>query len=300
MAGLGELTAFGTAAGWSLSSYVHGMVSRMVGARSVTLLRLPYQTALLALMCLALGVETPMEPENVLYLFLSGVAGVSICDFMLYHAMTIVGPQTAILLLSLSSSCTALIGFLFLNEALSAQAVAGIATASLGVVWVVSERAGSTLLPGQETPKGRRLAVGVAMSLGAAVALAFSFLFLKMGLRGGVPPLWAAFIRTVAAAVLLWGTGLFLGWSATAVRDVRAQPKVFWMLLGVSVFSAGGMWLSSVAMSLIPTGVAATLIGLQPILVAVVGAVWCRRMPSWRVITGTMIAFCGTALVCLR
>ena len=300
MAGLGELAAFGTAAGWSLSSYVHGMVSRMVGARSVTLLRLPYQTVLLAAMCLVLGVETPMEPENVFYLFLSGFAGVSLCDFMLYHAMTIIGPQTAILLLSLSSSCTALIGFLFLGEALSAQTVAGIATATLGVFWVVSERAGSTLLPGQETPKGRQLAFGVALSLGGAVALALSFIFLKMGLRGGVPPLWAAFIRTVAAAVLLWGTGLFLGWSTKAVRDVRAQPKVFWMLLGVSAFSAGGMWLSSVAMSLIPTGVAATLIGLQPILVAVVGAVWCRRMPSWRVITGTMIAFCGTALVCLR
>ena len=300
MAGMGELSAFGTAVGWSLSSYVHGVVGRMVGAKSITLLRLPYQIICLALLCLVMEVDTPLEPASVFYLFLSGFFGVSICDLMLYQAINIVGPQTAILILSLSSCCTALIGFCFLGEVLSAQTLAGIGVATLGVFWVMAERTGSTLLPGQEPPKGRRLALGVALSLGAAVTISLSYLFLKLGLRGGTPPLWAAFVRTATAGVFLWGTGLINGWSLAAVKDVRARPRVFWLLLGVSAFSAGGMWLSSLAMSLVPAGVAATIIGLQPILVAVVGAIWCRRAPSWRVVSGTLVAFCGTALVCLR
>ena len=300
MAGLGELAAFGTAVGWSVSSYVHGIVGQMVGARSVTLLRLPYQMILLTVLCVGIGVETPLDPESVLYLFLSGFIGVSLCDFMLYQAITIVGPQTAILVLSLSSSFTAVIGFCLLGEVLALRTVAGIAMTTLGVIWVLAERTGSTLLPGQEPPKGRRLATGIALSVGAAVTLALSFIFLKMALRTGMPPLWAALVRIACAAAVLWGTGLFKGWSMAAVSDMRAQPRVFWILLSVSAFSAAGMWFSSVAMSMIPAGVAATIIGLQPIIVAIVGAVWCRRVPSRRVVSGTLVAFCGTALVCLR
>ncbi len=300
MAGFGELAAFGTAVGWSVSSYVHGIVGQMVGAKSVTLLRLPYQTLLLTLLCVILKVETPLDPEVVLYLFLSGLCGISLCDFMLYQAITILGPQASILLLSLSASITALFGFCFLGEQPSPQVLVGIGITTAGVFWVLAERTGSTLLPGQEPAKGRRLATGILLSLGAAVMLACGFIFLKLAMNSGVPPLWAALIRIICAGVILWGLGLIKGWSMAAISDIRAQPKVFWLLLGVSAFSAGGMWFSSVAMSKIPAGVAATIIGLQPILVAIVGAVWCRRLPSGRVVFGTLIAFCGTALVCLR
>ena len=125
MAGFGELAAFGTSIGWSVSDYVHSLIGQMVGPKSVALLRLPYQIAFLAVLCLILKVDTPLEPGSVFYLFLSGVAGVSLCDFILYQAIAIVGPQTAVRLLSLSSCFTALLGFLFLGEVLSLQAVAG-------------------------------------------------------------------------------------------------------------------------------------------------------------------------------
>lgn len=299
-AGLGELAAFGTAFGWAVSSYVHGLVGRKVGASGVTLLRLPFQLTALGLLGLLLGAETTMMPRAFVLLLFSGLAGITFCDSLLYMGINILGPQLGVLLLSLSAAFTALFGWLFIGERLSLQVVAGIALAMLGVAIVITERTGSTLLPGQEKPCGKTLTLGVAVCVGAALFQAVSFLLLKEAMRGGVDPLWAAFVRLFLAAIVLWGLGLFRGWSFAAVRGVRANPTVFWMLLGSTSFSATGLWLSSVAMHLAPAGVAATIIGLQPVLITFVGAVWRRCWPSSRVVLGTIVAFSGMALVCLR
>jgi drug/metabolite transporter (DMT)-like permease len=47
-------------------------------------------------------------------------------------------------------------------------------------------------------------------------------------------------------------------------------------------------------------GVATTLIALQPVSVTVLGALWYRRRPTLRILTGIAVAFGGTALICLR
>ncbi len=299
-AGLGEAAAFATAVGWAVSGYVHGMVGRMVGSVGVTMLRMPFQLSFLGLVCLLLGEETALGLHELGLLALSGLTGFIFCDLLLYGAMNIIGPQAAILLVSLSSGITALLGAVFLGEILPAQAVAGIAVTILGVVAVLSERTGSTLLPGQEPPTGRRLIQGVAAGFGAAVFMSISFIFLKQAMIDGPTPLWSAFIRLLCAALMLWGVGLFRGMSRGSLRSFRQNPKVFRLLLGATAFSAGGIWTAGLAMHWAPAGVAATIIGLQPVVLTFVGAVGNRRRPSGRVVGGSLVAFLGTALVCLR
>ncbi|MDL2316757.1 DMT family transporter [Desulfovibrio sp. OttesenSCG-928-A18] len=299
-AGWGEAAAFCTAFSWSISSYVHGALGRVISATGVTLLRLPYQLALLGALCILLDIGTSVSSRGFFLLFLSGFTGISLSDFMLYRAILTLGPQTSILLISTSAGFTALFGWVFLGEVLPTQAVLGMLVVFSGVVCVLTERTGSTLLPGQEVPKGKKLAAGVLLVLVAAVFQAASFIALKMAMQSGVSPLWAAFMRLLLAAVVLWGVGLLRGWSFAAVRNLREHPSVFWILMGACSFSAGGMWCSSIAMDLAPAGVAATIIGLQPVFITIVGGVWQRRMPSLRVVAGTLIAFSGTALLCLR
>jgi drug/metabolite transporter (DMT)-like permease len=60
------------------------------------------------------------------------------------------------------------------------------------------------------------------------------------------------------------------------------------------------MWASCVAMQFTPAGIAATIMGLQPIWVIITSSLWERRLPSFRIVLGSLIAFSGTALVCLR
>lgn len=299
-AGLGEAAAFATAFGWAVSGYIHAVVGRMVGSVGVTMLRLPFQLAALGAACLLLGVEPDLNPRDLGLLALSGITGFICCDLLLYWCMGTLGPQAAVLLLSLSSGFTALFGWGVLGERLPAQAVGGIIVTILGVAVVLSERTGSTLLPGQEPPTGRKLLLGVAAGLGAAVFISASFLFLKAAMHNGPSPLWAAFLRLLVATLLLWGGGMFRGFSRAAVRRLRENPKVLRLLIGVTLFSSGGIWGSSLAMHYAPAGVAATIIGLQPVILTFVGAVGNRRRPSFRVVAGSCVAFFGSALVCLR
>ena len=161
--------AFATALGWAVSAYVPGVVGRMAGPVGVTMLRQPFQLAALGIVCLLLGEETFLSLKGLGLLTVSGITGFICCDLLLYGAMGIIGPQAAIQLASLSSGVTALLGMFFLGERLPLQAVAGIIITLVGVAIVLTERTGSTLLPGQEVPTGRRLVLGTAAGLGAAV-----------------------------------------------------------------------------------------------------------------------------------
>lgn len=300
VAGYGEMAALGTAVVWGASNQIQSAVGQRIGANSVTLLRLPYQFALLGLMCLLLGADTALPPQSFALLLLSGFAGITLCDFMLYRAIYIIGPTMSVLLQSLSAGFAAVFGRVFLDEVLPVSAWLGIGITLAGVGWVVTEKSGSTLLPGMAVACGRTLAKGIALGLGTALVLALSFTFLKLALGTGVDPLWATFVRMVCGALVLWGFGLLKGWAGTAVCSVRDNPHLLWILLISCSCGAGGMWLSSIGMRLAPVGVVSTLIGLQPIMVAMIGSVWYRRLPSWRIVLGSFVAFGGTALVCMR
>ena len=226
--------------------------------------------------------------------------GIALCDMALYRSMVILGACEGILLQSLSAGMTAIFGACFLGEFLSPQAVLGIVVATLGVAVVVTD--GTVIARLSECFSGARhmLLVGVALGLVAACTLAGSLIILKIVLQKGMSPLWAALVRISLGGAILWGAGLFRGWSVEAVRGLMSKKAVFGMLLCSNAFSAFGMWFAAVAVHRSPAGIAATLMGLQPIMVMLIGAAWSRTLPTKRGVAGTVIAFAGSALVCMR
>lgn len=299
-AGIGELAALGTALTWGVSNQAQGIVGLKIGSTNITLLRIPFQALILAVMCLCMQADTSLSLTGFLFFALSGFFGVFLCDFCLFRAMNVIGPATAILIVSSSTAFTPVLGWLFLSEGLPWQAVLGIGVTMLGILAVVTEHSGSTLLPGQEVPRGRRLLLGLLTAGAAALTLSLSFITLKRGLLTGVDPLWASFIRLIAGGGMIWGLGLARGWAGPSLRAFRRDRKVQALLVFSCVFVALGMWFASVAVDQAPVGVAGTLIALQPVAVTLVGALWCRRLPSLRVALGMLVAFGGAALICLR
>ena len=297
---LGELAGIGTATSWSVSNQIHSAISRTTGATGLVTVRFPFFICTMGCMCLLAGADTTLGLEAFGYLALSGILGMGLCDWALYRGILITGPALGILVLSLSSVFTAIMGALFLGQSLNVQAVAGMLVILLGIGWVSTDGGDSILMPGQLVPHGKKLVEGFLWLILAAMGLATGFIFLKQALSLGTAPLWAAFIRIIPVALLFWGLGLANGEAKAAITHLRQNRKFLLLLPFANIFSSIGLWLSCEAVARIPTGVAATLIGLQPIGVTILGAIWYRKRPSLRAFSGIVIAFVGTALVCLR
>ena len=296
----GELAGLTTAVAWALSSQINGYMGGIVGASGITLLRLPFQLVFLGLFCLAGGAAVAFDGASFALLFFSAITGLAIGDFALYKCMTIVGARAGILLLSLCTSFTAVFGVLFLGEALSWQMAAGIILATAGVAFVVTERAENTPLLGRDEPGPAAKRQGVLLGLFGAAAFAVNIIFLRAAMKGGLDPLWAGFLRVAMAGSCLWILGYSLGWSQAAARGLQKTRGLFFLLLLSCFLGALGMWTSCITLRHLPAGVGATIMGLQPIWVIISHAVWTRKLPSQRMLFGALIAFGGTAVVCLR
>ncbi len=298
-AGLGELAAVATAFGWSVSGYAHSIVASSVGVASLTLMRMPLQLILLGFLSLCMGAIAPITPMALLQLCLSGILGISVGDMLFYRAITIIGPNLGILVQSLSAAMAALLGIAFLGEYLSWQIALGIALTTFGVGTVIAEGRG-VMLPGQRQPNRRELLIGVSYALVSSFLLAASFIFFRAALLTGPTPIWATTVRIIFAGAALWLCGLIRRWPQKSISAFRGRPDMFRLLAGAALFSGLGIWMSGVALALAPAGVAAALIGLQPVMIMLLTSVIQRRRPSPIAVSGTFIAFGGTTLICLR
>ncbi|MDR2075823.1 MAG: DMT family transporter [Desulfovibrio sp.] len=298
--GWGEAAALLTAVSWAVSSQINGAVGRLVGASGVSLLRMPFQILFLALACLAAGEEFVFSSHAVLYILLSGLTGVALADLCFYKSIILLGVRAAVLLQSLVTSFAAVFGLLFLREPLSAQLAAGVALATLGVGVAVTAGSERSTPPGQAPLTRREIQRGVALGLMSAAFFALSLIALRAAMQDGLDPVQGAFLRALLGGIAIWLIGVPGHWPRNAMRGARARPVILAMLSGSCLLGALGMWGSCVALRLTPAGIAATIMGLQPIWVIITSALWDRRPPSCRVILGALIAFSGTTVVCLR
>ncbi|MBG3877821.1 DMT family transporter, partial [Desulfovibrio oxamicus] len=146
--------------------------------------------------------------------------------------------------------------------------------------------------------------VGVGLAFASALALSGGMVLSKQGLAEGVDPLFAALLRMVVAMGVFWPTAMLTGRLRPALSVVRGDGQdrrnFRWLLVASFIGPVVGVWLSLVAIGATQTGIAATLIGLEPIFIIPVAALVERRWPTPRAIAGAGIAFVGTALLCLR
>ncbi|MDR1360256.1 MAG: DMT family transporter [Deltaproteobacteria bacterium] len=298
--GWGESAALLTAMSWAISSQINGAIGFLVGASSISLLRMPFQICFLALACLVGAEEFALSPKALLFITLSGVTGTALGDLCLYKAIVIIGTRAGILLQSLVTSFTALFGLLFLGEALSWQLVAGIALATFGVGTAVTAGSERSIPPGQAPPSRREIRQGVFLGLLGAVFFALSLIALRAAMQDGLDSLYGAFLRALLGGAALWLMGIPGRWPQNAVRSARANPVILRKLTLSCLLGALGMWMSCVALRFTQASIAATIMGLQPIWVIITFALWERRLPSSRIVFGALAAFGGTAVVCLR
>lgn len=297
--GIGEAAALMTALGWAGSCHVHTMASRILGGLGMTVARQPLLLSAILLMVFATGTDLATPASALIFLVCSGFLAMVLTDPLLYSASVIVGPRIALLVQSLSACLTAVLGYAVLGEALNLMGWLGILTASCGVAFVLME-GGLQVGTGLGGLSRAQLAQGVSRALFSAVSMAASFLLLKQGVEYGVQPMWAAFVRMGSGGLILWIIMLCRGRLFAILRRAWTSRATMRLLLAGCAISTAGNCLLPVAMKYTQAGIAATLIGLQPVMIIIITSMVERKPPTLRAVTGTLIAFSGTAMIFLR
>ncbi len=298
MLGIGEAAALATAVSWAGSAQFFTLVGRRLGGPRVTVARAPFAVAGVALVALAMGADLTTPLSACFFLFLSAASGVALSDTIFYTACVAIGPRLGLLVKSLSSCITAMLGYFLLGENIGPLGAAGILVATFGVGFVVLDsRPGDTSLA--SIPRDR-LWRGVALAFASAFCTAVSFFFLKVAMRQNVDPLWGACLRVGFGGLCMWSFALVRGTLFSTLRDAWNDRKVVLLLLLACSVSNFGNCLNVVAMKHTASGIAAMLINLQPIAIIPINFVVEHRLPGVRGVAGTVIAFVGTAMLIFR
>jgi drug/metabolite transporter (DMT)-like permease len=292
----GELAALGTACCWTVTALAFESAGKRVGSLPVNLIRLVLGLAFLSLfgaVTRGLPLPTDASPQAWLWLSASGLVGFTFGDLCLFRALVVIGARLSILLMALVPPLTALIGWVILGERLAALEWLGMALTIGGVAWVVLERPQT-----EGRPQGVRPG-GILLGIGGAVGQAAGLVLSKVGM-GSYDAFAATQVRVLAG--LAGFAAVFFairGWGrvVAALRDRGAMARTglgafFGPFLGVS--------LSLVAVKYAATGVAATIMAIQPVLILAPAAALRKEHVSLRAILGAVLAVGGAALLFLE
>ncbi len=227
-------------------------------------------------------------------LLLSGVIGIGLGDVAYFYGLKDIGSRRALLLFALAPPMTALIGWLFLGEALSFVAWLGIIITMAGVAWVVTERTPQEKQEQDPKRLGRGIFLGVLASLGQAVGLVLS----RSVMAGDeISSLQSAALRLAAGVIFTLGWALASGqrlgrWT----KEENAKQTFGMVVLAAFVGTYLCLWLQQMAVKGAPAGIAQTLLSTSPIFILPIAALQGEKI-SWRAVLGAIISIFGVMLV---
>ncbi len=304
MSHLGEIAAVATSVSWTLCALGFAFAGRRIGALAVNQIRIVAAVVvLIAAHALLYGTLFPSDAsaQQLGYLALSGIAGLTLGDLFYFHSMTVLGPRLGALLMGTHPLFSVLIAWPVLGEQLGPQAIVGIALTVGGVAVVLADRSDARAWdPGVE--RGSRRVAIIAGLLGA-LGQAGGMVLAKLGMDpegAQVTPLSATLVRMIAGmlGILLVGIGQrHIGPTLRALRDGRAMSAT---MIGTLFGPVMGVWLSMVALTYTETGIAAALMALPPVLMIPVARVAYGSRVGVVAILGTILAVAGTAVLFLR
>lgn len=239
-----------------------------------------------------------IQPFPLLLFTLSGLAGLTLCDTLLFRAMQVLGPQRTTVLMLGAVPLTVLASLLPpLSERVPAPlAWLGIAGCVFGVALAATERPSGTL-----TPAAKRR--GLTFGLVAAVLQATGVVLTRWALReqGGQGTLDAAaaaalrlYVGTAGLLVLALATRRLGTWTA-ALAQPRVAPRLalaafFGTFLGIWGNSAGLTWA-------VNAGVATTLNQLAPVWLIPLTTLFLGERHGARSWIATLVAVGGVVLI---
>lgn len=294
---IGELAALATSVAWSGTSVLFTKATHQVGAIIVNRIRVVLGLVFLLLLNWAFyGYLLPVDAglDRWVWLALSGAIGYALGDVFLFQSFLCIGPQRAMLMMSLAPLMSAGMAWIFFDEILSGVQLLGVIVTLAGITWVILRRNNGN--PSQNCSPLQ----GVLFGLGAATGQAVGFVLSKQGLIGDFSPIAGNSIRMLAAVIVLWALAGLQGKVKETIESMRAKPRVFgWLTLAAFTGPVLGATLSLFALQHTQIGIASTLIALPPVFLLPVEWLMFKKTFDWGAVLGTLLAVAGVALLFL-
>lgn len=294
--GAGELAALGTALCWAFTSLWFSAAGRRIGSLPVNLLRMPI--ALLWLTgwgAFVRGHALPLDADAHAWTWLSisGLLGFALGDLFLFRALVLVGPRLGSLVMASAPVFTTILGALVLDERLAARDAGGMALVLGGIAWAVVARTPPSSVQALDRAT---LVRGVAFATLGAMGQAAGLVTAKLGM-GEYDAFASTQIRVLVGMVaFVVAITVRRSWPAVVrgARDGRAMTMV---ALGGTFGPFLGVGLSLTAAQLTHTGVAASLMAMQPILVIPLAVWFNHERVGLAAIGGAVVAVGGVVLL---
>ncbi|UCG22643.1 MAG: DMT family transporter [Chloroflexota bacterium] len=294
---LGQLAALATAFCWSLTAVFFSYSGRLVGSGVVNRSRLLFAMLFISITHLILvGTIFTFGAETYRWgwLALSSILGLVLGDTFLFRAYVLVGPRLSMLMMSTVPILSAVMAWVFLAEQLTGVELIGIMVTVSGIAWVVTERRTE-----QVAVENKNYSLGLFFAFLGALGQAANLIAAKFALDGDFPSISATSIRLLVALVILWLVAAFRGEIRYTFGKWRNRPALKATIAGSIVGPFLGIWFSLMAVQLAPVGIAATLMALPPVILIPLGYFLYGERVSRRGVTGTVVAFCGVAVILL-
>ncbi len=290
---IGEIAALSAACLWAVASVAYGKLGARIPPLQLNLIKGIIAIALFIFTILFTGEIFPsIATLPMCLLLLSGVIGISLGDTGFFITINSLGARRALLMQTLTSPITAVLGLIFLQEKLNIFAWFGILLTILGVAWVVTER--TTDVKHISTAEFRR---GIVCGLLTALAGAVGAVLSRSAIADNqISPLWAALLRLSA------GTLILLVWASSrqqtnlSLGNLRNSKVIAGILFAAFCGTYLGIWLQQTAIKLTSVGIASTLLQTSPIFV-IPFAILMGEKVSIRAILGVFVSIIGIALL---
>jgi drug/metabolite transporter (DMT)-like permease len=289
---IGEAAALATALLWSWTALLFTSGGRIVGSFAVNQIRLLFGSILIIITHYIMVGDYTVTDQGLYSLMISGFIGLLAGDLALFKAFTILGARRSMLIMALAPALTSILAYFFLGEILSWIAIGGIIITLSGIYWVLAEP------KEKQDPIHGNMTRGIIMAILGAVFQAVGLVIAKHGLNDQqLVPLTATLIRMITAFVASFFLMFFRNQTSTVVRAFHNKKAMLLISLGSIVGPFLGVWLSMVSIKYAQTGIGATIMSTTPILIIPFSIMFHKEKPSWRSITGTIIAVSGIGIL---
>ncbi len=263
----GELAALATAACWVITAVAFEVAGKRSGALTLNTIRLAIALVGLTLYsAIVVGQWFPLDASTHMWLWLaaSAVFGLLLGDYCLFRALIMIGSRLATLVMASVPLWTALIGWALLGEQLAARDFIAMLLVFGGITWAVLERSPQGR---HQIRHGNKLLLGVVFAVVGAIGQAAGLVLSKIGM-GDADAFVASQIRVGVGLIGYMCVCTALRWWPRVVAASRSSTVMKPTLVGAIFGPFVGVGLSLLAVQLARnTGVAATLMGLAPIMI---------------------------------